>query len=539
MSIFDKIFRVGTQQDNNDEKVIDLSDSTKYPASVLSDLDCTFALGDDSENFLSFLHGKWCQPTFHWGWDDITHEEAVNSEFLQRAFYGLDCQNKKRRDAMIASEGYLFVWNDKRKEPVPGLITGEELCRYLTRSREWGLKSMKDINAREDRDARRWRLNPTFDDLMADWGKSDDQADYYHRDLGYGMLRFSNRSYGNKQIFIVNPAIKKVYPISEPNGKLVGFTLDDIDWDNVNQLEHNGDAKRLVADYGGLSIGDYKDGIAYVSWMLYPDGRYFADEDGFGMEDNDEVNIAAYIDTQCQVVVKFQDMEDDEKRRKLREEALSAISKEELDKLSMKVFEQKALEFVSKIDSIIQNNSQENIGSLFTVLDCLSLKQGYHLGLKLASEVGLGDESFFYTYQRDDPTDSFSCRVPDDRILCKDIIVEPSAMGAWQAYLLYISPTILPTFWHGGYIRREYFFDRENYKGITTGWARGKVDIKLNQIPQPTVEMRGFASVTCPYWNDWEGLVQETVDVDICREGTILRRSQKKVLYKYDCGICY
>jgi hypothetical protein len=146
--------------------------------------------------------------------------------------------------------------------------------------------------------------------------------------MGYGMLRFSNRSYGNKQIFIVNPALKKVYPISEPNGHLVGFTLDDIDWDNVNQLENNYDAKRLVADYGGLSIGHYQDGLAYVSWMLYPDGRYFADEDGFGMEDNDEVNISAYIDTQCRVVVKFQDMEDDEKRRMLREEAIKALTKE-------------------------------------------------------------------------------------------------------------------------------------------------------------------------------------------------------------------
>ena len=58
---------------------------------------------------------------------------------------------------------------------------------------------------------------------MADWEKSDDQADYYHRNIGYGMLLFSNRSYGNKQIFIVNPAIKKVYPISEPNGKLVSL----------------------------------------------------------------------------------------------------------------------------------------------------------------------------------------------------------------------------------------------------------------------------------------------------------------------------
>ena len=540
MSILDKIFRRSErQQDNNAEKVIDLSDSSQYPASVLADLNCTFALGDDSENFLHFLHGKWTRPKFHWGWDDYTHEEAVNSDFLERAYCMMNTQYRKRRDAMIASEGYRFVWKNKNIEPVPGLLSGDELCKMANRSLERDLQSAKNINAYEERDARRWNLNPSFEELMSDWEKSDDEADYFHRDMGYGMLRFSNRSYGNKQIFIVNPAIKKVYPISEPNGKLVGFSLDDIDWDNVNQLEHNGDAKRLVADYGGLSIGDYHDGLAYVSWMLYPDGRYFADEDGFGMEDNDEVNISAYIDTQCRVVVKFQDMEDDEKRRKLREEALSAISKEELDKLAMKVFEQKALEFVSKIDYIIQNNSQENIDSLFSVLNCLSLKQGYHLGLKLASEVGIGDESCFYTYQGDDPTDSFSCRVPDDRILCKDIIVEPSAMGAWQAYLLYISPTILPTFWHGGYIRREYFFDRENYKGITSGWARGKVDIKLNQIPQPTIDMSGFASVTCPYWNDWEGLVQETVDVDICREGTILRRSQKKVLYKYDCGICY
>ena len=177
----------------------------------------------------------------------------------------------------------------------------------------------------EERDAQRSRLYPSFEDLMADWNKPDDEADYYHRDMGYGMLRFSNRSWGNKQIFIVNTSLKKVYPITKSTGELIIFTHDDIDWDNVNQLEHNGNAKRLVAKYGGLSIGDYQDGLAYVSWMLYPDGRYFADEDGFGMEDNDEVNISAYIDTQCRVVVKFQEMKDEEKRRKLREEALSDL----------------------------------------------------------------------------------------------------------------------------------------------------------------------------------------------------------------------
>ena len=325
MSLIDFFLKRNTRREDYDDKVIDLSDSTQYPASVLANLDCTFSLGDDSENFLYFLHGKWTQPSFHWGWDDITHEEAVNSEFLYRAYCLMNTQYRKRRDALIASEGYRFVWKNKDIEPVPGLLSGEQLCDMANRCLEQDLKRAKDINAYEDRDARRWRLNPTFDDLMADLEKSDDQADYYHRDMGYGMLCFRNRSYGNKQTFIVNPTLKKVYPISEANGKLVGFTHDDIDWDNVNQLEHNGDAERLVADYGGLSIEDYQDGIARVDWMLYPDGRYFADEDGFGMEDNDEVNITAYIDTQCRVVVKFQAMEDEGKRRMLREEAIKTL----------------------------------------------------------------------------------------------------------------------------------------------------------------------------------------------------------------------
>lgn len=327
MSIHGKNQKKNLRQGYNEEKVIDLSDITQYPACVLADLDCTFALGDDSENFQSFLYEKWTKPTFHWGWDDITHEEAVSSEFLFRAYCSMNKNYRERRDALIASEGYQFVWKNKDIEPVPGLLSGEQLCDMANRCLERDLRSAKNINAYEDRDARRWQLHPTYDDLMADLEKSDDQADYCHRDMGYGMLRFSNWSYGNNQVFIVNPALKKVYPISEANGKLVGFTQDDIDWDNVNQLEHNGDAKRLVANYRGLSFGDYQDGIARVDWMLYPDGRYFADEDGFGMEDNAAVNISAYIDTQCRVVVKFQEMKDEEKRRVLREEALNALSK--------------------------------------------------------------------------------------------------------------------------------------------------------------------------------------------------------------------
>lgn len=323
MSLLDLLRGKGPATSDKGKKVIDLSDRTQYPASVLGNIDTTFSLGDDSENMISFIQGKWTQPTFHWGWDDITHEDAVKSDFLFRAFSKMNSQYRERRDAMLAAEGYLFVWKNKQIEPVPGLLSGEEFCDIMNHCLERDLESIKQINAYKDREARRWKLNPTYDDLMAELKKDEDEdeADFYHRDMGFGMLCFSNKAWGNKQIFIVNTVLKKVYTIAEPNGKLVGFTKDDVDWDNVSQLENNIDAYRMETCYY-FGIEDYHDGLARVNWMLYPDGRYFADEDGFGMEDNDETNVYAYIDTECRVVVKFQDKKDLEKNKALYLEAI-------------------------------------------------------------------------------------------------------------------------------------------------------------------------------------------------------------------------
>jgi len=44
-------------------------------------------------------------------------------------------------------------------------------------------------------------------------------------------------------------------------------------------------------------IYEYKDGKATVEWTLQPDGRYFADEDGFGWEHFEEVTLYSSIDT--------------------------------------------------------------------------------------------------------------------------------------------------------------------------------------------------------------------------------------------------
>lgn len=42
-----------------------------------------------------------------------------------------------------------------------------------------------------------------------------------------------------------------------------------------------------------------------MKWVVNPDGMYYRDEDGFGMTDNDEINLEGAIDRKGNVVKKF------------------------------------------------------------------------------------------------------------------------------------------------------------------------------------------------------------------------------------------
>ena len=54
--------------------------------------------------------------------------------------------------------------------------------------------------------------------------------------------------------------------------------------------------------------------MAQVSWQLNPDGMYYRDEDGFGMTDDEEIEIYGFIDRQGRVVVKFMHINENWKR---------------------------------------------------------------------------------------------------------------------------------------------------------------------------------------------------------------------------------
>lgn len=220
----------------------------------------------------------------------------------------------------------------------------------------------------------------------------------------------------------------------------------------------------------------------------------------------------------------------------------------------MNCFDNKGIEFIDKINYLVKRKDLKTCDSLLKVLDCIKLKKGYHLGLWRARNVGMGDESYLYSYfGKDDPLNDVKtipsqfAEKPDsalfepDAAFFKSLIVKPSEMGAWQVYLLWMAPTIMPTFWHGGYIRRKYFIHNKPIEFFPNRWEGVPVEIPAEQIPQTAVTLNGKeAVVSCSYWSDWEGLVLESTPIVFKPDGSVvLKKQSHKVLYKYKCGIYF
>lgn len=129
---------------------------------------------------------------------------------------------------------------------------------------------------------------------------------------GDGMAFFFGEGWRNYELYVANTLTGKIRKLSTVNGELL-VDDSDIDYNAIAKECENGigDAKAKVICYAGLNRWDgFKNGLCAISWMLYPDGRYFADEDGFGMEDNDEEEVYAIIDTDLKIVEPFRPIKD-------------------------------------------------------------------------------------------------------------------------------------------------------------------------------------------------------------------------------------
>ncbi len=199
-------------------------------------------------------------------------------------------------------------------------------------------------------------------------------------------------------------------------------------------------------------------------------------------------------------------------------------------------------DFLAAIRLIADSKSHAHQDHILTLLDAIRLRDNFHLALRMAAEEGMSDQSAFYCYEgevnsyADDEYYTRGSTMTAPYRLFRGLEVEKSVRGAWQAYLLYVSETLLPVSRRGDYIRRTYFFDRANYQGITPMHAEEVVNIPLKKIPFPTVERQEKrAIVRCPYWSDWHGLVMDTCRIKYLDHGMVsVAHGTGKVLQSYD-----
>lgn len=108
---------------------------------------------------------------------------------------------------------------------------------------------------------------------------------------GYRMM--------NVYLLKINDSTYRQCIVNE-NGHIQNFPgFCDGEWKKELQYPLN---NKILFDFW---ISAYKDGKAFVSWTLQPDGRYFEDEDGFGAENCEEVSLYSYLDEEGKFTEPF------------------------------------------------------------------------------------------------------------------------------------------------------------------------------------------------------------------------------------------
>ena len=126
------------------------------------------------------------------------------------------------------------------------------------------------------------------------------------RDIGCGIAVMTS----GKSFTLINRTTGRRREFVSENGQVI---VDDseIDLGSIHRrFGHCRCADEKHATYRfGLYCG-FEDGLCALSWTIYPDGRYFADDGGFGADDNGEENVYCIINTDMEIVVPFRPMDD-------------------------------------------------------------------------------------------------------------------------------------------------------------------------------------------------------------------------------------
>ena len=135
-----------------------------------------------------------------------------------------------------------------------------------------------------------------------------------------------------KPRYILNHNTKTAFEFMSRGQYLLTVEEEDIEWSTLKKLpeEVQNTARVQFAMYPTFVEG-FSNGVARVRWQINPDGRYWMDDDGFGMTSDVEVEIYGYINKEGKVVGKFRLPSEKDKNvdyRKLAEEKELSNKKE-------------------------------------------------------------------------------------------------------------------------------------------------------------------------------------------------------------------
>ncbi|MCD8215709.1 MAG: hypothetical protein LUC97_08745 [Clostridiales bacterium] len=95
---------------------------------------------------------------------------------------------------------------------------------------------------------------------------------------------------------------KLIRQITDERGNFLDFPgFEHGSWEKDAEHPLEPPAVRFVTRCGKFG----EDGLARFTWMFQPDGRYYADEDGFGAEDDIEINLYSMLDKTGRFVTPF------------------------------------------------------------------------------------------------------------------------------------------------------------------------------------------------------------------------------------------
>lgn len=153
---------------------------------------------------------------------------------------------------------------------------------------------------------------------------------YSKSNLGEEMTLVKISSCGYwRSMYIMDHTIQRAYIFIDACFRLLTVNQEDINWESLNQLPQKAKetAKELYFGYPS-HIYSFHQGVALVCWQLIPDGRYYMDDDGYGMTDDEEVNIYGVIDRTCKVIVPFRLTNDSSEHQLMLQEAREILEKQ-------------------------------------------------------------------------------------------------------------------------------------------------------------------------------------------------------------------